>query len=131
MPNLTTLVALYHKHKNEVVDTRIKEIFSHNIGILLVVEIMIDANHPVTMEHLKSSEISKNMKHVRDYYVILTSHLKKHVYNMCNPYLIDCLKVHLKIASSTPCLLTPVIVREKFPQFKNTNYNQTTFKNLF
>lgn len=74
LPNLTTLLNLYQTTSNEDVKHRIYDILNHDLGTLLVVEIMIDATHEVTIKRLETGEISKNMKHVMDYYVILKSH---------------------------------------------------------
>lgn len=131
LPNLTTLVTIYHQHQNDIIGERIKEMLAHDIGTLLVIEIMIDATHPVTMSRLESGEISKNIKHVNDYYVILTSN-------------IECAKANYKALASQGLLTGKfedccfnempfgmVIVREKFPQFTNEHYDQSAFENLF
>lgn len=74
LPNLTNLLHLYHKTTDSVIKKRLYDILDHDLGTLLVVEIMIDATHEVTQKRLETGEISKNMKHVHDYYVILKSH---------------------------------------------------------
>lgn len=74
LPNLTTLLREYNTTTDLVVKKRLHDILSHDLGSLLVIEIMIDATHEVTKKRLKTGEISKNMKHVHDYYVILKSH---------------------------------------------------------
>lgn len=74
LPNLTSLYTLYQQTDDERIKANILPIFKEDLGTLLVVEIMIDATHAVTMERLRSGEISKNMKHVHDYYIIPKSH---------------------------------------------------------
>ena len=74
LPNLTTLLNQYHHTTDPVIKQRLYDILNHDLGTLLVVEIMIDATHEVTQKRLETGEISKNMKHVHDYYVILKSH---------------------------------------------------------
>lgn len=74
LPNLTTLLHEYTTTTDLVVKKRLHDILSHDLGSLLVIEIMIDATHEVTKKRLETGEISKNMKHVHDYYVILKSH---------------------------------------------------------
>ena len=74
LPNLTTLLREYTTTTDLVVKKRLHDILSHDLGSLLVIEIMIDATHEVTKKRLETGEISKNMKHVHDYYVILKSH---------------------------------------------------------
>lgn len=74
LPNLTSLYTLYHQTDDEVIKNNIAPILREELGILLIVEIMIDATHEVTINRLKTGEISKNMKHVHDYYMIPKSH---------------------------------------------------------
>ena len=74
LPNLTALWQLYHETTNTTIKKHIAAIFSEDLGTLLVVEIMIDATHEVTLKRLETGEISKNMKHVHDYYIIPKSH---------------------------------------------------------
>ena len=74
LPNLTSLYTLYQQTDDEVVKANILPILKEDLGTLLVVEIMIDATHEVTINRLKTGEISKNMKHVHDYYIIPKSH---------------------------------------------------------
>ncbi|MBU3803696.1 MAG: hypothetical protein H9872_02905 [Candidatus Cellulosilyticum pullistercoris] len=74
LPNLTVLLHDYNTTTDLKVKQRLYEILNHDLGSLLVIEIMIDANHEVTKKRLETGEISKNMKHVHDYYVILKSH---------------------------------------------------------
>lgn len=74
LPNLTTLLHQYHHTTDLAIKERLYDILNHDLGTLLVVEIMIDATHEVTQKRLETGEISKNMKHVQDYYVILKSH---------------------------------------------------------
>lgn len=86
LPNLTSLLNLYQTTLNTEVKERIRDILNHDLGTLLVVEIMIDATHEVTLKRLETGEISKNMKHVHDYYVIPKSHyaLAKSQYDSLN-----------------------------------------------
>lgn len=124
LPNLTTLLNLYEAHKNTEVGDRIKAMLQRGIGTLLVIEIMIDASHPVTLERLKSGEISKNMKHVNDYNVILNSHLEeaRHQFNE------EASKGLVQGSFEDCCFNTmplgTVILRSQFPHYKNTRYNK-------
>lgn len=74
LPNLTTLITLYKQTTNPEVKNRIYDMLNQDLGTLLIIEIMIDATHEVTLKRLETGDISKNMKHVMDYYVILKSH---------------------------------------------------------
>lgn len=74
LPNLTGLWHLYQSTTNQTIRQHIKPILEEDLGTLLVVEIMIDASHEVTLKRLASGEIQKNMKHVHDYYIIPKSH---------------------------------------------------------
>ena len=118
LPNLTTLLNLYQTTTNQDVKQRIFDILNHDLGTLLVVEIMIDATHEVTLKRLETGEISKNMKHVHDYYVILRSHyaLAKKAYEDTP---------HAKEASFESChfALFPygqVILRSGYPEYMNS-----------
>lgn len=74
LPNLTSLWKLYHSTTNKQIKANIAPILKEDLGTLLIVEIMIDATHEVTLKRLETGEIHKNMKHVHDYYVIPKSH---------------------------------------------------------
>lgn len=74
LPNLTAFINLYHTTSNPEIQSRIKEMLSHDLGTLLVIENMIDPTHEVTLKRLENGDISKNMKHVMDYYVVPKSH---------------------------------------------------------
>lgn len=130
LPNLTKLINLYQTSKHSEVGHRIKEMLQNDIGTLLVIEIMIDATHPVTLERLKSGEISKNMKHVHDYYVILNSQLDdaKNYFNE------DAANGLVQGTFEACCFNTmpfgTVILRSSFPSYKNTNYNKEAIDNL-
>nr|WP_302599935.1 hypothetical protein [uncultured Cellulosilyticum sp.] len=130
LPNLTTLLNLYQTHKNTEVGHRIKAMLQCDIGTLLVIEIMIDASHPVTLERLKSGEISKNMKHVNDYNVILNSHLedaRKQFNEQASKGLVqgtfeDCCFNTMPFGT--------VILCSRFPHYKNTHYNKEAIDTL-
>ncbi|MGL5675957.1 MAG: hypothetical protein ACRDDX_06070 [Cellulosilyticaceae bacterium] len=74
MPNLTALVKRYQEDSAEVKE-RIREILQNDMGTLLVVEIMMDMTNETTLKRLETGEISKTMKHVNTYYVILDSQM--------------------------------------------------------
>lgn len=74
LPHLTSLWHLYHHTEHPTVKAHIASIFKEDLGTLLVVEIMIDPTHEVTLKRLETGEIKKNMKHVHDYYIIPKSH---------------------------------------------------------
>lgn len=131
LPNLTTLVELYDTHKNTVMGNRIKEMLNHDIGTLLVMEIMIDATHPVTIERLKSGEISKNMKHVNDYNVVLTSNIENARIQYAKAVSDGLLTGTFEDCCFNTMSFGIVILRERFPQFKNDHYDKTAFENLF
>lgn len=130
LPNLTTLLNLYQTHKGTEVGDRIKSMLQRDIGTLLVIEIMIDASHPVTLERLKSGEISKNMKHVNDYNVILNSHLEE-AYKQFNE---ESSKGLVQGTFEDCCFNTmpfgTVILRSHFPHYKNTHYNKEAIDTL-
>lgn len=75
MPNLTALVKRYQEEGSAEVKERIREILQNDMGTLLVVEIMMDMNNETTLKRLETGEISKTMKHVNTYYVILDSQM--------------------------------------------------------
>ena len=63
---------------NEVIFEKANgEIFNHEIGSLLICEIMIDMQNSTTLNRLETGEISKTMRHVSTYNIILESHLEK------------------------------------------------------
>lgn len=73
LPHLTRFLELYRENLHTPLEQRIKDMLSRDLGSLLIVETMIDPNHEVTLKRLETGEISKNMKHVNDYYVIFDS----------------------------------------------------------
>lgn len=123
MPNLTALVKLYHKTQCEEIKTRIVEILNQEIGALLVCEIMIDMQNDTTMKRLETGEISKTMRHVGTYNIILESHLDK------AKMAFQALKESGEVEGDfEACVFATfpygmVIEREKFPQYKNTDYS--------
>ena len=93
-----------------------------DIASLLLADIMIDMQNDRVKERLQTGEISKNMKHVGTYNVILESHKEKAeaLFNT----LVD--KGELEgtleecIFGEFPCGI--IIERIKFPQYENTDY---------
>lgn len=126
LPNLTNFVKLYHETQNQTIQSHIGEILSHDLGTLLVVEIMIDPTHEITLKRLETGEISKNMKHVMDYYVILKSHyaLAKKQY----------LSEHKKGCFETCHFIAlpfgQVIMRSKFETYYNLYSDTAILKNI-
>ena len=76
MPNLTALYTMYQTCEDEDVKTRIKDIFDRDFGKVLVAEIMIDMTSPQIIERLHTGDISKTLRHVDNYNVILESELE-------------------------------------------------------
>ena len=71
MPNLTALLKLYNETSDEAIKERARKIFNHEIGSLLICEIMIDMQNSTTLNRLETGEISKTMRHVSTYNIIL------------------------------------------------------------
>lgn len=119
LPHLTSLWHLYHHTEHPTVKAHIASIFKEDLGTLLVVEIMIDPTHEVTLKRLETGEIKKNMKHVHDYYIIPKSHYalaKKqfeevHTDSAVDTSFEDC---HFSMFSYGLAIL-----REKFPTYYN------------
>nr|WP_307991672.1 hypothetical protein [uncultured Niameybacter sp.] len=122
LANLTGLVKLYNETEDIALRERIKEILSVDIASLLLADIMIDMQNDRVKERLQTGEISKNMKHVGTYNVILESHKEKAeaLFNT----LVDKGEVEGTfedcIFAKFPCGI--VIERIKFPQYENTDY---------
>lgn len=123
LPNLTTLLNLYLTTSHLEIKKRLFDILNHDLGTLLVVEIMIDATHEVTQKRLETGEISKNMKHVHDYYVIPKSHyaLAKSQYEA------QATQEHLNFETCHFAFFPygQVILRQQFPDYKNV-YTDTS-----
>lgn len=117
LPNLTSLLDLYLTTTNSEIKKRLFDILSNDLGTLLVIEIMIDATHEVTKKRLESGEISKNMKHVRDYYVIPKSHyaLAKNQFETQEPTN----NSHFEACHFAFFPYGEVIIREHFPSYQN------------
>lgn len=77
LPNITKLYQMYQAHQTDEIGERIAAILDMEVGALLVAEIMIDMTSERIIERLNTGEISKTMKHVNDYYVILESELEQ------------------------------------------------------
>ena len=113
MPNLTALLKLYNETSDEAIKERAREIFNHEIGSLLICEIMID---------LETGEISKTMRHVSTYNIILESHLEKAKEQF------EALRAQGEVEGTFEEAVFAtfpygiVIERVKFPQFTNTEY---------
>lgn len=122
MPNLTALLKLYNETSDEAIKERAREIFNHEIGSLLICEIMIDMQNSTTLNRLETGEISKTMRHVGTYNIILESHLEKAKEQF------EALKAQDKVEGTFEEVVFAtfpygiVIERIKFPQFTNTEY---------
>lgn len=122
LANLTGLLKLYNETDDRALKERIKEILSVDIASLLLADIMIDMQNDRVKERLQTGEISKNMKHVGTYNVILDSHKEKAeaLFNT----LVD--KGELE-GTLEECIFGEfscgiIIERIKFPQYENTDY---------
>ena len=127
LPNLTSFITLYHQTSNQTVKKHIQEIFNHDLGTLLVVEIMIDPTHEVTLKRLETGDISKNMKHVMDYYVILKSHyaLAKKQYHSDYP------QTPFETCHFANFPFGQVIMRSEFTTYYNLYSDTSVLKSLF
>lgn len=122
LKNITCLVNLYNETQDMPLKERIKEILNQDISSLLLADVMIDMTNDKVKERLQTGEISKNMKHVHTYNVILESHKEK-AEALFNTLVakgeLDG-KFEDYIFAEFPCGL--IIEREKFPQYENTDY---------
>lgn len=122
MPNLTALIKLYHEAESDEMKIRIEEILNQGIGSLLICEIMIDMQNETTLKRLETGEISKTMRHVGTYNIILESHIEKAKAQF------EELKAKGEVAGTFEAIqfsVLPygiVIEREKFPQYDNVEY---------
>lgn len=122
MPNLTALLKLYNETNDEAIKARAREIFDHEISSLLICEIMIDMQNSTTLNRLETGEISKTMRHVGTYTIILDSHLEKAKAQF------EALKAQGSVEGTFEEAVFAtfpygtVIERVKFPQFTNTEY---------
>lgn len=128
LPNLTAFIKLYQTTSDLEVKKRIKEMLSHDLGILLVIEIMIDPTHEVTLKRLESGEISKNMKHVMDYYVVPKSHyaLAKSQYEHATSH-------ESPNYEASHFVFLPygqVILRANYPDYRNLYTDTSILQNL-
>ena len=121
MPNLTALLKLYNE-TSDAIKERAREIFNHEIGSLLICEIMIDMQNSTTLNRLETGEISKTMRHVSTYNIILESHLEKAKEQF------EALRAQGEVEGTFEEAVFAtfpygiVIERVKFPQFTNTEY---------
>lgn len=111
MPNLTQIVALYEKQKGTDVGHYAKEILSRGIGTLLITEVMVDMTNETTLNRFQNGDITKTMRHLNTYNIVLESHL-------------DMAKEQFEGDFNT-CIFAEfpygvVIEREKYPTYKNT-----------
>ena len=122
MPNLTALTKLYSETASEDIKGWIEEILDQEIGSLLICEIMIDMQNETTLKRLETGEISKTMRHVGTYNIILESHLEKAKVQF------ETLKAAGEVEGDFEEIqfaIFPygiVIEREKFPQYQNAEY---------
>lgn len=122
MPNLTALIKLYHEADSDEMKARIEEILNQGIGSLLICEIMIDMQNETTLKRLETGEISKTMRHVGTYNIILESHIEKAKAQF------EDLKAKGEVEETFEAIqfsVLPygvVIEREKFPQYDNIEY---------
>lgn len=130
LPNLTQLIHLYKANLSTPIGERIKTILSRDLGSLLVVEIMIDPSHEVTLKRLETGEISKNMKHVNDYYVVLDSDYP-FAKNLFDTYVAEgILNGTFEECHFAQFPFGLVIKREGFPQYYNRNEDISTLQSL-
>ncbi|MGL4343821.1 MAG: hypothetical protein ACRCTE_01350 [Cellulosilyticaceae bacterium] len=113
MPNLTKMIAMYEAQKDNEIGNRVKEILTRGIGTLLIAEVMVDMTNETTLARFENGEISKTMRHVNTYNIVLESHLEAAKeafdgdFNTC-------------VFAEFPYGI--VIEREKYPTYKNTTY---------
>ena len=122
MPNLSKLVALYDETTDEAVKARIKEILSEPFGKLLVVEIMMDMTNERTLERLQTGEISKTMRHVHTYNVILDSHRDEARDAFEKAKAEGQVEGEFEATFFAPFPYGMVIEEAKFPNYQNTRY---------
>lgn len=121
MPNLTKMVAMYEKQKDNEVGERLKDILARGIGTLLIAEVMVDMTNETTLKRFENGEISKTMKHVNTYNLVLESHLEQAQegfegdFNTC-------------VFAEFPYGI--VIEREKYPSYKNTDYSVEAIRKI-
>lgn len=113
MPNLTQIVKLYEAHKEDEIGARAKEVLDRGIGALLITEVMMDMTNDKTNERFENGEISKTMRHVNTYNIVLESHLEQAVAGFEGDF------ETCKFAEFPYGI---VIEREKYPTYKNTTY---------
>lgn len=130
MPNLTQLVQWYKEYRSEEIGERIKGILSREIGDLLIAEVMIDMTNEKTLERLRTGEISKTLKHVETYNIILDSHMGQAKEQF------ERLKQEGQVTGNIEdCFFAQfpygmVIMREKFGEYKNTVYDKTDLEKI-
>ena len=130
MPNLTALLSLYKNNVHTPLGARIKDILQRDLGSLLIVETMLDMSHEITLNRLETGEISKNMKHVNDYYVILESEYEaaQALFNkqveegLLKGRFEECHFAHFPVGL--------VIKRENFPTYYNQNADTSIINSL-
>lgn len=130
LPHLTKLLELYRENLNTPLGQRIKDILSRDLGSLLIVETMVDPTHEVTLKRLETGEISKNMKHVNDYYVIFDSE-----YDFAKTLFQQYVATDVLEGSFEDCHFAKfpfglVIKRDAFPQYCNQHEDISVLQSL-
>ena len=122
MPNLTKLVEIYHDSDDVELKKRIKNILEQPFGKLFIVETMVDMTNETTLNRLASGDISKNMKHVQTYNLILDSHIEKARTLYAQRVEEGTLEGTLEDAFFAPFPYGMIIEESKFPGYENEIY---------
>lgn len=122
MPNLTKLVEIYHESHDTELKERVKNILEQPFGKLFIVETMVDMTNETTLNRLASGEISKNMKHVQTYNLILDSHIEKARVFYAQKVEEGTLEGILEDVYFAPFPYGMVIEESKFPGYANDEY---------
>lgn len=130
MPNLTQLVVWYKEYQGSEIGERIKEILSREIGDLLIAEVMIDMTNEKTLDRLRTGEISKTLRHVETYNIILDSHIEQ-----AKAQFEELAKQQEVTGNFEDCFFAQfpygmVIMREMFSVYTNTVYSKADIENL-
>ena len=119
MPNLTALVKMYDETADKAIQKRIESIFDEEVGSLMIAEVMIDMSNEKTLERLRTGEISKTMRHVHTYNMILESHLDEAKALFEQRVKEGVLKGSFDSICFAPFTQGIVIERKNFPEYEN------------
>ena len=130
MPNLTQLTKWYKEHEDAEIRERIRGILDREIGDLLISEVMIDMTNEKTLDRLRTGEISKTLRHVQTYNIILDSHMEeareefeeKLARGETTGQFEDCFFAKFPYGM--------VIMRDMFKGYRNTNYDKSDLEQL-